>query len=251
MPKKSSPKNPAPAPLAIITKPMTLATLGGPKFGDTASLTAITVKLHQEIGLTVGRAVWLSAYCGRVLTDLKKSLPHGEWLKYFAEKLETEGLSERTGRVYMELWKAAQARLVKSAGSADLADKPLSQLTPGDNAKLIEALQKVCDGETARELCGSVMEDVGIARKAHGHGLKGKAGGARDRKGELTEEEEEAALNDGALADRDELVTLIARIREESSIPRFPTKSAEDRRILQSLLQELAEIQAKLKSLLK
>jgi len=190
---KKSKKNTSTA-LIVATPPIHAQTLLAKKMaGSPAEIAGIVVGLHHEIGLSWGRGLWLSAFCGKALVELKKTLGHGEWLPYIEKNFAGRGLSERTVRNYLTIWEEARSRLPKSGKLAELPDKPLSEFTSVDQQALIAGLQKICKGETVRTLVGDCLEDSGLAKKSHGHALRTQGGGKRKRgEGDSAADEAEA-----------------------------------------------------------
>ena len=88
------------------------------------------------------------------------------------------GIGDDTARNYMAMAEAARKR-VPELNSEWLLGTPLLDMPEMQREELLAKVQKVTDGQTARQL----MWDWGIAKKPHGSGA---TGGAREKKGETT-----------------------------------------------------------------
>lgn len=102
------------------------------------------------------------------------------------------GISESTAWRYREMFKAAKKR-VPLLNAAQLLDTPLRDLPELKQAQLLEAVQKVTDGETPRQL----MMEWGITKKPQGSGATGgkrEGAGRKATDAEIVAEGHKAAV---------------------------------------------------------
>jgi len=179
------------------------------------------VQAHGAISLYLARGVAGCALCGKIATEIKKGLKHGEWLPFIAQHFEPHGIAERTVQYHMKVWEAAKAKALKSKLGKDalaLLDAPVDGLNQEQRGDLLKVASQVCQGMNADQL----LLESGLKKEAK------EKGGKREKTKELTPEEKEAALDDLAQGTFKSLFVSVSQAREEHRelLLRLPVQAA-------------------------
>lgn len=159
------------------------------------------VHCHTQGSHLMRRGLAMSAMCGKIATELRRRVTHGNWLPFIEEHFVPAGIAERTVRLHIQTWERCTNKALKSANFADfvpLLDKPLDQLKPKEQEQLELFTNKVTDGETI----ASLAREYGAAKD-----LPKSKGGARiSTKTPPTVEELEAMKNKMASEDVEAII---------------------------------------------
>lgn len=159
----------------------------------------------------------------------RRSNPHDEGLVWEDAVKKELGISDATAARWMEMAKAARARLAKSdLQLGEILEKSPSALTPAEQELLKTTVHKISDGQTQMEF----LLECGVTKAAQGSGARGGDTGGRRSKTFTAEMQADAR--------REATNLLVDTLTEELAEKRFTSADKDVREKLHGLLVDLS-----------